>query len=155
MEKLTIVVNNEKRTIYLGDIDVDQFYNFIRFICFINLSLLVYLIFVKGDEVSLQMALNMVHKNSHEYVAVLFYASWCPFSRNFRPSFSVLSSLYSSIPHFAIEESAIRPRYAKDYPSFYIYNFEWIYLAVGLTFELILQHTFKVWSSWVSNSFST
>lgn len=28
---------------YLGDIDVDQFYNFIRFICFINLSLLVYL----------------------------------------------------------------------------------------------------------------
>lgn len=43
LEKLTIVVNNEKRTIYLGDIDVDQFYNFIRFICFINLSLLVYL----------------------------------------------------------------------------------------------------------------
>ncbi|PPD68241.1 hypothetical protein GOBAR_DD34882 [Gossypium barbadense] len=34
----------------------------------------------EGDEVSLQKVLNMVHKNSHDYVAVLFYASWCPFS---------------------------------------------------------------------------
>ncbi|PRQ21866.1 putative thioredoxin-like protein [Rosa chinensis] len=33
---------------------------------------------IVGDEVSLQRALNLVHKNSHEYVAVLFYASWCP-----------------------------------------------------------------------------
>ncbi|KAJ4701346.1 5-adenylylsulfate reductase-like protein [Melia azedarach] len=70
---------------------------------------------IEGDEVSLQRALNMVHKNSHEYVAVLFYASWCPFSRTFRPSFSILSSLYSSIPHFAIEESAIRPSILSKY----------------------------------------
>jgi len=66
---------------------------------------------VKGDEVSLQKALNLVQKNSHEYVALLFYASWCPFSRTFRPSFSILYSLYPSIPHFAIEESSIRPRF--------------------------------------------
>lgn len=70
---------------------------------------------IEGDEFSLQRALNMVHKNSHEYVAVLFYASWCPFSRNFRPGFSVLSSLYSSIPHFAIEESAVRPSTLSKY----------------------------------------
>ena len=66
---------------------------------------------VQGDEVSLQKALNMVHKNNHEYVAVLFYASWCPFSRVFKPIFSVLSSLHPSIPHFAIEESSVRPRF--------------------------------------------
>ncbi|KAJ7965719.1 5-adenylylsulfate reductase-like protein [Quillaja saponaria] len=81
----------------------------------------------EGDEISLQRALNMVHKNSHEYVAVLFYASWCPFSRNFRPSFSILSSLYHSIPHFAIEESAVRPSILSKYgvhgfPTLFILN---------------------------------
>ncbi|KAJ0086871.1 hypothetical protein Patl1_08537 [Pistacia atlantica] len=70
---------------------------------------------IEGDEVSLQRALNMVHKNSYDFVAVLFYASWCPFSRSFRPSFSILSSLYPSIPHFAIEESAIRPSILSKY----------------------------------------
>ncbi|EOY15982.1 APR-like 4 isoform 1 [Theobroma cacao] len=69
----------------------------------------------EGDEVSLQKALNMVHKNSREYVAVLFYASWCPFSRSFRPSFSILSSLYPSIPHFAIKESTVRPSILSKY----------------------------------------
>ncbi|KAE8056911.1 hypothetical protein FH972_013643 [Carpinus fangiana] len=69
----------------------------------------------EGDEVSLQRALNMVHTKSHEYVAVLFYASWCPFSRIFRPRFSILSSLYPSIPHFAIEESTIRPSILSKY----------------------------------------
>ncbi|XP_022739101.1 5'-adenylylsulfate reductase-like 4 [Durio zibethinus] len=69
----------------------------------------------EGDEVSLQKALNMVHKISREYVAVLFYASWCPFSISFRPSFSVLSSSYPSIPHFAIEESAVRPSILSKY----------------------------------------
>ncbi|CAK9180864.1 unnamed protein product [Ilex paraguariensis] len=70
---------------------------------------------IEGDEVSLQRALNMVHKNTHDYVAVLFYASWCPFSRSFKPSFSIISSLYPSIPHFAIEESAIRPSIFSKY----------------------------------------
>ncbi|KAF2291561.1 hypothetical protein GH714_025636 [Hevea brasiliensis] len=69
----------------------------------------------EGDEVSLQKALSMVYKNSHQYVAVLFYASWCPFSRTFRPSFSLLSSLFPSIPHFAIEESSIRPSILSKY----------------------------------------
>uniref|UniRef100_A0A5B7A0Z2 Thioredoxin domain-containing protein n=1 Tax=Davidia involucrata TaxID=16924 RepID=A0A5B7A0Z2_DAVIN len=69
----------------------------------------------EGDEASLQRALNMVHKNSHDYVAVLFYASWCPFSGTFRPSLSILSSLYPTIPHFAIEESVIRPSILSKY----------------------------------------
>lgn len=82
---------------------------------------------IAGDEVSLQRALNLVHKNSHEYVAVLFYASWCPFSRMFKPTFSVLASLYPSIPHFAFEESAIRPSILSKYgvhgfPTLFILN---------------------------------
>ena len=91
-----------------------------KLLCFcknfsITLKDILYFAIVKGDEVSLQRALNIVHMNSHEYVAVLFYASWCPFSRTFRPSFSILSSLYPSIPHFAIEESAVRPRFVYHY----------------------------------------
>ncbi|KAI4337687.1 hypothetical protein L6164_016071 [Bauhinia variegata] len=74
-----------------------------------------YVAVTEGDEISLQKALNMVHKNNHDYIAVLFYAAWCPFSRIFRPSFSILSSLYPSIPHFAIEESAIRPSILSKY----------------------------------------
>ncbi|KAL4309618.1 hypothetical protein GQ457_01G027590 [Hibiscus cannabinus] len=69
----------------------------------------------EGDEFSLQKALYMVQRNSHEFVAVLFYASWCPFSRFFRPSFTVLSSSYPSIPHFAIKESAVRPSILSKY----------------------------------------
>ncbi|CAN7046484.1 unnamed protein product [Brassica oleracea var. botrytis] len=56
----------------------------------------------------LQTALDMIHKNKCNYVALLFYASWCPFSISFRPSFHVISSLYSSIPHFAIKESSVK-----------------------------------------------
>lgn len=70
---------------------------------------------IEGDEVSLQRAIYMVQKNSHEYVAILFYASWCPFSRTCRPNFSTLSSLYPSTPHFAIEESSIRPSILSKY----------------------------------------
>ncbi|KVI07343.1 hypothetical protein Ccrd_014351 [Cynara cardunculus var. scolymus] len=65
---------------------------------------------IEGDETSLQKALSKVHRNAQDYVVVLFYASWCPFSITFRPSLSVMSSLYPSIAHFAIEESVIRPR---------------------------------------------
>ncbi|KAE8679786.1 5'-adenylylsulfate reductase-like 4 [Hibiscus syriacus] len=80
-----------------------------------------------GDEVSFQKALNMVYKNSHQYVAVLFYASWCPFSRSFRPSFNILSSSYPSIPHFAIDEAAVRPSILSKYgvhgfPTFFLLN---------------------------------
>ncbi|KAK6130666.1 hypothetical protein DH2020_035641 [Rehmannia glutinosa] len=69
----------------------------------------------RGDEVSLQKALNIIHKNEHDYVALLFYSSWCPFSGLFRPSFSLLSSIFPSIPHFAIEESAVMPSILSKY----------------------------------------
>ncbi|CAA0840450.1 5-adenylylsulfate reductase-like 4 [Striga hermonthica] len=70
---------------------------------------------IEGDEVSLQKALDIVHKNKHDYVSLLFYSSWCPFSGSFRPSFSLLSSIFPSIPHFAIEESAVRPSILSKY----------------------------------------
>ncbi|KAK9742612.1 hypothetical protein RND81_03G185700 [Saponaria officinalis] len=70
---------------------------------------------IEGDEGSLQKALHLVNSRSQDFVAVLFYASWCPFSRNFRPNFSVLSTLYPSIPHFAIEESAVKPSILSKY----------------------------------------
>ncbi|GAA0142663.1 reductase [Lithospermum erythrorhizon] len=69
----------------------------------------------EGGEDSLQKALNMVHKTTHDYVAILFYASWCPFSRTFRPTFPTLASFYPSIPHFAIEESSVRPSILSKY----------------------------------------
>ncbi|KAF7829947.1 5'-adenylylsulfate reductase-like 4 [Senna tora] len=86
-----------------------------------------YIGFTEGDEISLQKALNMVHRNNNDYVAVLFYAYWCPFSQIFRPTLSILSSLYPSIPHFAIKESAVRPSILSKYgvhgfPTFFILN---------------------------------
>lgn len=69
----------------------------------------------EGDEASLQRALSLVYKYKHNYVALLFYASWCPFSGTFKPTLSILASLYPSIPHFAIEESVIRPSTLSKY----------------------------------------
>ncbi|KAL5705224.1 5'-adenylylsulfate reductase-like [Ranunculus cassubicifolius] len=70
---------------------------------------------IEGDDVTLQRALNLAYKDSHEYVSVLFYASWCPFSRSCRPTFAHLSSLYPSIRHFAVEESLVKPSVLSRY----------------------------------------
>ncbi|KAK1435476.1 hypothetical protein QVD17_01240 [Tagetes erecta] len=64
---------------------------------------------IEGDETSLQKALSIIDTNTHDYVVVLFYASWCPFSTILKPILSTMSSLYPSIPHFAIEESVVKP----------------------------------------------
>ncbi|XP_073143226.1 5'-adenylylsulfate reductase-like 4 isoform X2 [Henckelia pumila] len=69
---------------------------------------------IEGDDAVLQKALHRAHKNQ-DYTALLFYASWCPFSGNFKPSFSVLSSIFPSIPHLAIEEAAVRPSILAKY----------------------------------------
>ncbi|XP_010461284.1 PREDICTED: 5'-adenylylsulfate reductase-like 4 [Camelina sativa] len=74
-----------------------------------------FVVVTEGDERWLQIALDMIHKNKCDYVALLFYASWCPFSRSFRPSFDVISSLFSSIPHFAIKESSVKPSTLSKY----------------------------------------
>ncbi|KZV23130.1 5'-adenylylsulfate reductase-like 4 [Dorcoceras hygrometricum] len=69
---------------------------------------------IEGDDTVLQKTLLRVHKNQ-DYTALLFYASWCPFSGNFRPAFSVLSTIFPSIPHLAIEEAAARPSILAKY----------------------------------------
>jgi hypothetical protein len=58
----------------------------------------------------LAKAVNLLHANKVDYIAVLFYASWCPFSQECNPNFETLASLFPTIRHFAFEESAIRPR---------------------------------------------
>lgn len=70
---------------------------------------------VEGDEVALQRAASIAATNKDQYVAVLFYASWCPFSEICLPNFNSMASLFSSIPHFAFEESAIRPSILSRY----------------------------------------
>ncbi|KAG1366524.1 5'-adenylylsulfate reductase-like 3 [Cocos nucifera] len=70
---------------------------------------------VEGGEAAMQRALNLVYRNREDYVAVLFYASWCPFSKIFRPNLQVLSSLFPKIRHFAFEESVIRPSILSRY----------------------------------------
>eukprot|EP01018_Ginkgo_biloba_P007501 Gb_37627 [translate_table: standard] len=75
------------------------------------------------DEVSLERALDIVKTDIGTYMAVLFYASWCPFSKACRPVFDVLSSMFPSIHHVAVEESALRPRYGvHSFPSLFLQN---------------------------------
>jgi hypothetical protein len=73
-----------------------------------------YFFFFQGDEEILLRAVNLVHRNQ-EYISVLFYASWCPFSKICKPNFRKLSTVFPSIRHFAFEESVIRPRFAFYY----------------------------------------
>lgn len=70
---------------------------------------------VEGDEAALQWALNLVYKHKKTYVAVLFHASWCPFSKICLQNFNSMASLFPSIRHFAFEESVIRPRILSRY----------------------------------------
>ncbi|KAJ6791745.1 5'-adenylylsulfate reductase-like 3 [Iris pallida] len=70
---------------------------------------------MEGDEVALQRAVNLVYRNKDEYVAVLFHASWCSFSKICRPNFDIMSSLFPAIRHFAFEESVIRPSILSRY----------------------------------------
>ncbi|KAL6912110.1 hypothetical protein ACP4OV_000915 [Aristida adscensionis] len=70
---------------------------------------------IEGDEVTLAKAVNLLHVNQDDYIAVLFYASWCPFSQECKPNFETLASLFPTIRHFAFEESAIRPSIISRY----------------------------------------
>uniref|UniRef100_J3LH77 Thioredoxin domain-containing protein n=2 Tax=Oryza brachyantha TaxID=4533 RepID=J3LH77_ORYBR len=53
--------------------------------------------------------------NKDDYIAVLFYASWCPFSQECKPNFEILASLFPAIRHFTFEESSIRPSIISRY----------------------------------------
>ncbi|KAJ4873699.1 5'-adenylylsulfate reductase-like 5 [Raphanus sativus] len=61
---------------------------------------------VDGDSLDRLMALN---HDGNAYVSVLFYASWCPFSRALRPKFDMLSSMFPQIQHLAVEHSQALP----------------------------------------------
>ncbi|XP_027069130.1 5'-adenylylsulfate reductase-like 5 [Coffea arabica] len=55
----------------------------------------------------LERVLSSKARNS--YAAVLFYASWCPFSQRAYMTFEVLSSMYPHIEHLAVEQSSATP----------------------------------------------
>ncbi|KAF5725724.1 5'-adenylylsulfate reductase-like 7 [Tripterygium wilfordii] len=51
----------------------------------------------------------LTSKQRNAYAAVLFYASWCPFSRQMRIKFEKLSSMFPQVEHLAVEESSALP----------------------------------------------
>ncbi|KFK37822.1 hypothetical protein AALP_AA3G033700 [Arabis alpina] len=60
---------------------------------------------VDGDSLDRLMDLNL----GNAYMSVLFYASWCPFSRAVRPKFDMLSSMFPQVQHLAVEHSQALP----------------------------------------------
>ncbi|CAN8269864.1 unnamed protein product [Cochlearia groenlandica] len=61
---------------------------------------------IDGHSLDRLMALN---HNREAYMSLLFYASWCPFSRALRPKFDMLSSMFPQIQHLAVEHSQALP----------------------------------------------
>ncbi|KAG8371763.1 hypothetical protein BUALT_Bualt13G0122100 [Buddleja alternifolia] len=59
---------------------------------------------IKVDGESFEKAMSSTQKN--EYNAILFYASWCPFSSIFQSKFSILSSMFPQIKHLMVEQSS-------------------------------------------------
>ncbi|KAH7387125.1 hypothetical protein KP509_16G006600 [Ceratopteris richardii] len=57
----------------------------------------------------LESILNILQSRRNVHVAILFYASWCPFSAKLRPLFDTLAAEYPAIHHLAVEDSAIQP----------------------------------------------
>ncbi|TKY62901.1 5'-adenylylsulfate reductase 5 [Spatholobus suberectus] len=49
------------------------------------------------------------------YVSILFYASWCPFSRKMLPEFEILSSMFPQVEHVALEQSSALPSLYSKY----------------------------------------
>lgn len=62
---------------------------------------------IEMDGESLDRFLSSYQMNT--YTAVLFYASWCPFSRKVQPRFDALASMYPQIKHVKVEESSAFP----------------------------------------------
>ncbi|CAN7003193.1 unnamed protein product [Brassica rapa subsp. trilocularis] len=79
---------------------------------------------VDGETLDRLMGLNY---DANGYMSVLFYASWCPFSRAVRPKFDMLSSMFPLIQHLAVEHSQALPSVFSRYgihslPSILIVN---------------------------------
>lgn len=62
---------------------------------------------IEMDGESLDRFLSSYQMNT--YTAILFYASWCPFSRKVQPRFDALASMYPQIKHVKVEESSAFP----------------------------------------------
>ncbi|KAI3683453.1 hypothetical protein L1987_83956 [Smallanthus sonchifolius] len=62
---------------------------------------------IEMNEESLDKVLSSNQMNT--YIAILFYASWCPFSRNLQPKFDALSSMFPQIKHAMVEQSSVPP----------------------------------------------
>lgn len=59
-------------------------------------------------------SLDRLLSSTNVYKAILFYASWCPFSRNAQPKFDALASMYPpsmypQIKHVKVEQSSALP----------------------------------------------
>lgn len=62
---------------------------------------------IEMDGESLDRLLSSCKMNA--YTAILFYASWCPFSRNMLPKFDSLAAMYPQIKHVKLEQSSAMP----------------------------------------------
>ncbi|PWA90951.1 APR-like 5 [Artemisia annua] len=62
---------------------------------------------IEMDGESLDRFLSSYQMNT--YTAILFYASWCPFSRKVQLRFDALASMYPQIKHVKVEESSAFP----------------------------------------------
>ncbi|KAI3798278.1 hypothetical protein L1987_33549 [Smallanthus sonchifolius] len=62
---------------------------------------------IEMDGESLDRLLSSFKSNA--YTAILFYASWCPFSKNLQPKFNALASMYPQIKHVKVEQSSALP----------------------------------------------
>ncbi|KAF5749172.1 5'-adenylylsulfate reductase-like 7 [Tripterygium wilfordii] len=62
---------------------------------------------VEVDGNYLDRALTSKQRNA--YASLLFYSSWCPFSRQMRLKFEKLSSMFPRIEHLEVEESSSLP----------------------------------------------
>lgn len=62
---------------------------------------------VETDGESLDKALRSCQKD--EVTAILFYASWCPFSTDVKSKFGALSSMFPHIRHVMVEQSKAMP----------------------------------------------
>jgi len=78
------------------------------------------------DDVLLERALDILrYRDAH--MAVLFHASWCPFSKSCRSLFDDLSSMFPKIYHVAVEESILMPSVLSrngvhSFPSLFLQN---------------------------------
>ncbi|KAG8048894.1 hypothetical protein GUJ93_ZPchr0009g2364 [Zizania palustris] len=85
---------------------------------------------VNGDELVKELS------GKAEYTAVLFYASWCPFSQKMRPVFNDLSSMFPQIKHLAVEQTNVMPAVLSRYgvhslPSILIAHGSYAFWPIG------------------------